>query len=227
MSRERRWVLFAFVASVLLAAAVWRWSGALPTGGIVTSRPSGERAPVTADRAPSSVGPPANVHDAGSFRPPSATVHDRAVRDDIRARILAAWLSTLPEVDAGFDAGLAVQLPMPVLDGGTVDPAYLRERIREDFVPMARQCYEQLLGRRPDASGRALTEFVIIGDERLGGVVDEVSVQPDDGGLADEGFATCLRESMYTVAFRPPPGRGSLRVRYPFIFRPEDSGVAR
>ena len=151
----------------------------------------------------------------------------RAVRDDIRARILAAWLSTLPEVDAGFDAGLALQLPMPVLDGGTVDPAYLRERIREDFVPMARACYEQLLGRRPNASGRALTEFVILGDDRLGGVVDEVSVQPGDGGLADEGFATCLRESMYTVAFRPPPGRGSLRVRYPFIFLPDDSGAER
>lgn len=77
----------------------------------------------------------------GASGPPSATVHDRAVRDDIRARILAAWLSALPEVDSGF--------------------------------------------------------------------------------------ATCLRESMYTVAFRPPPGRGSLRVRYPFIFRPEDSGAGR
>lgn len=227
MSRERRWVLFVFVASVLLAAAVWRWSGALPTGGVATTLPREERSAVTADRGPSSVGSQAITRDAGSFRPPSATVHDRAVRDDIRARILAAWLTTLPEVDSGFDAGLAVQLPMPVLDGGTVDPAYLRERIQEDFVPMARACYEQLLGRRPDASGRALAEFVIIGDERLGGVVDEVSVRPDDGGLADEGFATCLRESMYTVAFRPPPGRGSLRVRYPFIFRPEDSGTGR
>ena len=220
-------MLFAFVASVLLAAAVWRWSGALPTGGVAMPLPSEERASVTADRGSSSVGSQEITRDAGSFRPPSSTVHDRAVRDDIRARILAAWLAALPVVDSGFDAGLAVQLPMPVLDGGTVDPAYLRERIQEDFVPMARACYEQLLGRRPDASGRALAEFVIIGDERLGGVVDEVSVQPDDGGLADEGFATCLRESMYTVAFRPPPGRGSLRVRYPFIFRPEDSGVAR
>lgn len=217
----------AFVACALLAAAVWRWSGALPTGGIATRRPEGEDASLTADRRAAPVAAPQGARDAGSFRPPSATVHDRAVRDDIRARILAAWLSALPEVDSGFDAGLAAHIPMPVLDGGTVDPSYLRERISEDFVPMARACYEQLLGRRPDASGRALTEFVIIGDERLGGVVDEVTVQPGDGGLADEGFATCLRESMYTVAFRPPPGRGSLRVRYPFIFRPEDSGAAR
>ncbi len=220
-------MLFAFVASALLAAAVWRWSGALPTGGIATPRPTVESTAVTADRGSVSEAASTAHRDAGSFRPPTATVHDRAVRDDIRARILAAWLSTLPEVDAGFDAGLALQLPMPVLDGGTVDPAYLRERIREDFVPMARACYEQLLGRRPNASGRALTEFVILGDDRLGGVVDEVSVQPGDGGLADEGFATCLRESMYTVAFRPPPGRGSLRVRYPFIFLPDDSGAER
>jgi len=220
-------MVVAFVACALLAAAVWRWSGALPSGGIATRRPDGEGASLTADRSAASGTAPSGARDAGSFRPPSATVHDRAVRDDIRARILAAWLSALPEVDAGFDAGLAVHIPMPVLDGGTVDPSYLRERITEDFVPMARACYEQLLGRRPDASGRALAEFVIIGDERLGGVVDEVTVQPGDGGLADEGFATCLRESMYTVAFRPPPGRGSLRVRYPFIFRPEDSGAGR
>jgi hypothetical protein len=220
-------MLVALVACALLAAAVWRWSGVLPTGGIGTPRPAGESASVTADRRSDPETASTVPRDAGSFRPPSATVHDRAVRDDIRARILAAWLSTLPEVDAGFDAGLAAQLPMPVLDGGTVDPDYLRERIREDFVPMARACYEQLLGRRPNASGRALTEFVILGDERLGGVVDEVSVQSGDGGLADEGFATCLRESMYTVAFRPPPGRGSLRVRYPFIFMPDDSGAGR
>jgi hypothetical protein len=227
MPRERRWMLFAFVASVLLAAAVWRWSGALPTGGIATPRPTVERTAVLADRGSSSEAASTAPRDAGSFRPPTGTVHDRAVRDDIRARILAAWLSSLPQVDSGFDAGLALQLPMPVLDGGTVDPAYLRERITEDFVPMARACYEQLLGRRPDASGRALTEFVILGDDRLGGVVDEVSVQPGDGGLADEGFATCLRESMYTVAFRPPPGRGSLRVRYPFTFRPDGSDAGR
>ncbi|MBP6833216.1 MAG: hypothetical protein KA978_20680 [Deltaproteobacteria bacterium] len=141
MARERRWMVVAFVACALLAAAVWRWSGALPTGGIATRRPEGEDASLTANRStPSGTASP-GARDAGSFRPPSATVHDRAVRDDIRARILAAWLSALPEVDSGF--------------------------------------------------------------------------------------ATCLRESMYTVAFRPPPGRGSLRVRYPFIFRPEDSGAGR
>lgn len=220
-------MLLALVACALLAAVVWRWSGALPSGGIVTRHPAMEDAALTAERrAPPSEATP-GARDAGSFRPPSATVHDRAVRDDLRARILAAWLLAMPEVDSGFDAGLRAQIPMPVLDGGTVDPSYLRERIREDFIPMARACYEQLLVRRPDASGRALAEFVIIGDERLGGVVDEVTVQPDDGGLSDEGFATCLRESMYTVAFRPPPGRGSLRVRYPFIFRPDDSGAGR
>jgi len=153
------------------------------------------------------------------FRPPSETVRDRALRDDLRRRILVAWSAQLSPPDAAAtDAGDALHLPMPTLDGGTVDPDYLRERIREDFLPMARACYEQFEARHPGVGGRSVADFVIVGDERVGAVVDEVRVDSGDGGLAEPAFETCMRESMYTVAFRPPPGRGSLRVRYPFRF---------
>ncbi len=154
-----------------------------------------------------------------AFVPPAGTVRDRALRDDLRRRILVAWSEQLALPDAAtVDAGDALHLPMPTLDGGTVDPEYLRERIREDFLPMARACYEQFEARHPGVGGRSVADFVIVGDERVGAVVDDVRVDSGDGGLAEPAFETCMRESMYTVAFRPPPGRGSLRVRYPFRF---------
>lgn len=160
-----------------------------------------------------------SVRAADAFVPPAGTVRDRALRDDLRRRILVAWSEQLAPPEAGVtDAGDALHLPMPTLDGGTVDPDYLRERIREDFLPMARACYEQFEARHPGVGGRSVADFVIVGDERVGAVVDDVRVDSGDGGLAEPAFETCMRESMYTVAFRPPPGRGSLRVRYPFRF---------
>lgn len=229
MRREHGWMAAAFVVFVAMGAAFW-WYGR-------DRAPTGPRRPPPGVTAVTSVGvggagssvtaPPGRAREVDGFRPLTGTVRDRAVRDDLRRRILAAWLESLPLADASVDASSARFVPMPTLDGGTVDPAYLRERIREDFVPMARGCYEQLLARHPDARGRTVTEFVIVGDERVGGVVDEVTVEPGDGGLSDEGFSTCLSGSMSAMAFRPPPGRGSLRVRYPFVFTPDPADASR
>jgi hypothetical protein len=220
MSRPRS-LLLAVVAFGALVTVVGWWLG---HAAAVLERPNPASVGAPVDPAPASLTftepAPTIIVDASAFRPPATTVRDRAVRDEVRRRILAAWLLALPAADAA-PPDATFYAPMPLLDGGTVDPVYLRERIREDFIPMARQCYDQLLARSPGVAGRAVAEFVIVGDERVGGVADEVSVDPGDGGLADPGFATCLRESLSTVAFRPPPGRGSLRVRYPFTFAPD------
>lgn len=171
--------------------------------------------------------PTPEVVDAGGapsmpFVPPARTVHDRAVRDDIRRRLYQAWMASLARsVDASAARADPLRAPMPTLPDGRVDPEYVRDRIREDFVPLAQSCYDQLIERQPGVSGRAVAEFTVMGDERVGGVVDDVRIDPGDSGLAETEFSTCLRESMYTVSFRPPPGRGTLRVRYPFRFTPE------
>jgi hypothetical protein len=158
-------------------------------------------------------------------------VRDVAVRDALRRQLFLAWQQ--PSTPVTTDP---LHAPMPTLDGGGVDPAYLQARIREDFLPMAQQCYEQLLRRAPGWGGRVPMEFVLLGDERVGGVVDEARIVGPDGGtdaeaepsgLGDGEFRTCLRESMMAMAFAPPPGRGSLRVRYPFRFSPDDDAGAR
>ena len=103
----------------------------------------------------------------------------------------------------------------------SLSPAYIQERIREDFKPMAAKCYEELLSRTPDAGGKAVMEFTIVADEKLGGIVED-TVLGDGGTLVDPSFATCMRESLSTVAFAAPPKGGKTTVHYPFLFTPGD-----
>jgi hypothetical protein len=166
--------------------------------------------------------------------PLDRTVRDRVRRDEVRRQIFLAWshAASVTPTHAEAPAADPLHAPMPTLDGGSVDPDYLRARIREDFLPMAAQCYDQWTARAPGASaGRVVADFVILGDEHVGGVVDEVTLEsperdagPDAAVLGDGEFQTCLRESMMAMAFQAPPGRGRLRVRYPFRFAPGDGG---
>ncbi len=161
--------------------------------------------------------------------PPERTVHDRALRDRLRAAIVRAWTASLDASAAALPAD-PVHAPMPSLPDGRVDPDYVRARIREDFLPMAQACYAQYERRVPGQSGRVVMRFVVVGDARIGGVIDEAEVEGVDGGVdgavlgdggtGDAEFATCLRESMMAMAFAPPPQGGSLRVTYPFRFAP-------
>jgi hypothetical protein len=112
-----------------------------------------------------------------------------------------------------------------------VDPAYLRARIREDFLPVTSACFESFVARGTDAGaieGRVIIEFTVVGDEHIGGLVDDVALDDErDGGAPDAGFGDaefrmCLRESMMAMAFAPPPQGARLRVRYPFRFASGD-----
>jgi hypothetical protein len=156
------------------------------------------------------------VLDAGITK----TIADRTVRDELRKRILAGWAAADdPAVAAAAKQGRF--LPAPTGDGGgAMDPAYIQEVVRNDFFPMARQCYGELLSRK-DAGGRIAMSFTIVADEKLGGIVEDVAVD-SDGGVADEKMTTCMRESMTTLAFRPPAHGGTVTVVYPIEFANDD-----
>ena len=57
----------------------------------------------------------------------------------------------------------------------------------------------------------------IVGDEDIGGVVDEVALG-EDSEIKHPELLECLRESMYSVTFEPPEGYGTVRVTYPIVF---------
>jgi hypothetical protein len=63
--------------------------------------------------------------------------------------------------------------------------------------------------------------FRVIGDRKVGGVVDEARMT-DETTIADPEFQTCVRESMMSVSFDAPPGDGEITVVYPILFSPEE-----
>jgi len=173
--------------------------------------------PAAAASADASANSGGNVLDAALTR----TIADRAVRDALRKRILEGWAAGAePEVAAAAKQGRFV--PAPTGDGGQgMEPSYIQEVVRTEFFPMAKACYGELLSRK-DAGGRIEMSFTIVADERLGGIVEDVNVGTD-GGIADDKMTTCMRESMSTLAFRPPARGGMVTVVYPIAFANEDS----
>lgn len=140
------------------------------------------------------------------------TVRDPFVHERVRAEIFRAWAmhaaqqGTTSPTDGGFPAA-----------PGSLDPTYIRTLIRDEFVPMARVCYEQQVERAREARGRVVMSFEVMGDEHAGGIVDDVQIEAPDGGGFDESFRTCMRETMRTMTFRAPDGGGRITVRYPFV----------
>jgi hypothetical protein len=150
------------------------------------------------------------------------TVHDPKVRDELRKRILAGWAAEgEPEVAAAAKQGRFVPAPTGP-DGGRMDPKYIQEVVRGEFFPMAEKCYEELLTRKKGAKGRIEMSFTIVADEKLGGILEDVEADHGDGGLADAKMTTCMRESMASLAFRPPAHGGYVTVVYPIEFAPDD-----
>lgn len=149
------------------------------------------------------------------------TVIDHRVRDELRKRILAGWATADdPEVAAAAKQGRFLPAPTGP-DGGRMDPKYIQEVVRGDFMPMAEKCYEELLTRHDAAAGRVEMSFTIAADAKLGAIVDDVGIE-SDGGVADEKMTTCMRESLSTLAFRPPAHGGYVTVVYPLTFAPDD-----
>ncbi|HTV22463.1 MAG TPA: AgmX/PglI C-terminal domain-containing protein [Polyangiaceae bacterium] len=99
---------------------------------------------------------------------------------------------------------------------------YIQRTVHEQYFPVARDCYNELLARQPKAGGRVTLEFAIVGDADAG-VVDRVSLRDDDkDSIEDPEFRLCMTESMYTAVFEPPPpGANETTVVYPIMLAPE------
>lgn len=98
---------------------------------------------------------------------------------------------------------------------------YIRDLIKDDFVPLAKECYENALERDPELGGRMIFEFTIMGDESVGGIVDGATLT-EDSDFSDPDTVECVRESLMSVIFEPPEGGGTVQVTYPFVFESSD-----
>jgi hypothetical protein len=142
-------------------------------------------------------------------------------RAEILAQILAAMQADAdpPPEPSAATPGTVLGSRRPLRATNDVEAAarFVQERIREDFVPMAKGCYRELLARKPEAEGDVMVGFEVVGDESVGGVVNSAEIR-DESTLRDESLETCLRESFLSVYFDPPPAHAALTVRFPFHF---------
>ncbi len=100
---------------------------------------------------------------------------------------------------------------------GSLPKEYIRDTVQEQVVPLVKECYQDLLEREPDLSGRMVLQFAIMGDESVGGIVDEMEFGADSE-IQDLDFRECVSETMMSTVFDPPQGGGKVMVTYPFIF---------
>lgn len=112
---------------------------------------------------------------------------------------------------------------MPTGADGRIDAQYIKDVVKADLMPLVRKCHEELTTRKPGAEGRISLAFRIVGDEKIGGIVDDASLAADAGTLAaDDRFAICVRESTMSLSFRPPPQKGSVVVPVTMVFTNHD-----
>lgn len=143
-----------------------------------------------------------------------------------------------PQVDASIrsltstddSAEETDQRPNPPLDSGHQDasaradaapqpPPLSREAIQgtiKEMVPFVKTCYETLTQEFPEADGRIMLSFTIVGDEEDVGRVDLETVS-DDSSLYDKSMHECVIEQLRNLEFEAPAG-AEVKVKYPFVF---------
>jgi hypothetical protein len=198
------WLLFRPKVEDAPAPAKAPAPGAAEKGGKRSSG-DGERDARTSDaKAP---------RGASAGAPPPQTVRDakrsESIRIALRDRLRERGSDSPPE--RGDDE---------IEEVGTLDKDYIQARIAEDLVPIAKECYESALEDDPKLAGKIVMQFGIAGDDEVGGVVDEASVDPSST-LTHPALGECMRESMMSLSFPAPQGGGRVAVTYPFVFSPD------
>lgn len=191
--------------------------------------PAGRRgdqgSPVSFSRTPAATASSSAGPDAATAR---RLADERKKRDELRQKILEAWAKG-DTITAGMeDAKQGRFAQHPNADGYGIEPKYIQAAIREQMLPMLRNCYEDLRSRQPDAGGGTVQLwFKIVADDKLGGIVEEDETADGGGGsldgqFGDEMMRTCVRESLSTVMFPPPAKDGVVTVGYPITLSPND-----
>ncbi|MGH7281497.1 MAG: AgmX/PglI C-terminal domain-containing protein [Polyangiaceae bacterium] len=149
---------------------------------------------------------------------------DRARADAIRDRLKALYAQT-PAASETAQNKPDPQYPVMPHDPAENDvlKEYIHQRIKDDYFPLAKSCYENALAKSPKLGGRLVMSFRIVGDRRVGGVVESADVDPSST-IQDDELMTCMKESMMAVSFDAPPNDQPVTVKYPIELSPDDGG---
>jgi hypothetical protein len=245
---KKRWAVAG--AGAALGASLWvsvdRGSVRLSNDGQELVLHAGQAGAIGSDGAPRLEGaaPSASVDARREGRRAAERARTRQVADAVRRhaaqRRAAALAKAGPEKQPASDQPTTppVEFVLPKEEhtfgphpsGAPAPPSdpeevrrreYIKRTVREQYFPVARDCYQELLERQPTAGGKIVLEFAIVGDADAG-VVDRVAIRDDEDAIDDPEFQLCMRESMYTAVFEPPPpGVEETTVVYPVMLAPE------
>ncbi len=152
---------------------------------------------------------------APPLRLPTKLEQQREASTRMRSELRATFGNAAARPSEPAPAAAEPATPPPALD-----KEYIRDRIREDLVPVAVECYESVLADQPDAGGKIVMRFAILGDPDVGGVVDEAAVDPLQSDFDNAFLRECMTQSLMAVNFDAPPEGGRMEVTYPFVFEP-------
>ncbi len=223
--KRPQWVVLAVVAVALATWLVWRSVRTPPrsAGGADGAAAPVEGTPAWVEPEPGAPSDRLHAYDAPGAPPSGDDAGprlDRQRRDAMRELIYRAWSQTPPPEGTAAAAAPSAKV---------LDKDYIRSRIREDYIPLAKDCYEQGLKKNPKLAGKIVADFSIVGNKNVGGIIDEVAFDRDGGTtLGDPDVLECLKQSLYSVTFEPPPDDGKVTVTYPISFSPDapDAGDA-
>jgi hypothetical protein len=223
--KRRVTVFVALAVAIGVVATLLLWSDDRARRATISPQ-SPDKAESLVEEAPSTPEP-----EEPQTEPAGAPVLDRAHADKVREQVrsllagVAQTKSAAPVVAAASaKAGGVPEMPAAVGAGNQAHEEqgdYIRSVVRDQFFPLAKNCYETASAAHPGLEGTAVLEFRIVGDKSVGGVVDQAALG-DASDLREHDFAECMTESMMSVTFNAPPGDREVTVTYPIVFSPDD-----
>jgi hypothetical protein len=214
-TRTKLRITAAAVAGLAVSAWIW-WAARRPPPG--TDRRPAIAAALSGEASPPAVavasGPTGGSYRAAAARQPPSL-----------ARTARGSVPPPPKLLVGAaGAGAARGGPPGEEDGdggGTLDPDQVVKVIR-GVMPGIKKCYETLLEKDPQASGRLVVSFTIVDAGGGTGKVSEASIVPQDRtDAAPELIAPlteqCVVNAIGEQAFPAPEG-GPVEVSFPFVF---------
>ena len=105
-----------------------------------------------------------------------------------------------------------IQTSDPTIAKGNFDKKVIEEHVRK-ILPKIRYCYENGLAKNYEINGRIVVEFVI---QTTGKVSDSKVAETT---MNDSDVEKCVAEQVGKVQFPAPKDKGTVVVKYPFVFR--------
>lgn len=216
-----RKLLVMIVLAAAVLSGVWLVLGG-PAAREAEAPAGAQRAAVTQVEAKRGAGQDASARGFGSGEAREQKIRAQAAERAVMhqriteqlARRAAAKKNGAAEPEAAHEQAAKVEAAeedvvvdrLQVVDQ-TGERGYLMKVMNEELMPLADECVQMAQERRPELAGLLAVDVNLVGDEDVGGVVEEVAAS-GLSELKDAELIECVRESMLAVTLPPPPQGG-------------------